>query len=133
MESEVRNLRQEVARSQDSLKATTRRCRELSRELEARDLAHERERLVRDQQLSRILRALLILEARLKQEQKSIRQLLCEKDNLIRNQQLEIARLRRFSKSHSNCKRDRCVVVDRPNSVESTYMDPTDFQVFLFL
>lgn len=107
MEIEVRTLRQELARTQDALKTATKRCRDLVRELDHRTAGHESERALRDQQLSRILRALLVLEARLKQEQKSIRQLLCEKDNVIRNQQLEIAMLRRYTKNYIKCERDR--------------------------
>ncbi|XP_076626980.1 uncharacterized protein LOC143344630 isoform X2 [Colletes latitarsis] len=107
METEVRTLKQELVRTQDALKAATKRCRDLVKELDNRTTGHESERTLRDQQLSRILRALLVLEARLKQEQKSIRQLLCEKDNVIRNQQLEIARLRRYTKNYIKCKREQ--------------------------
>lgn len=106
METEVRTLKQELARTQEALKVATKRCRDLVRELDHRVVGHESEKSLRDQQLSRILRALLVLEARLKQEQKSIRQLLCEKDNVIRNQQLEIAMLRRYTKNYIKCKRD---------------------------
>lgn len=106
METEVRTLKHELARTQEALKAATKRCRDLVRELDHRIAGHESEKTLRDQQLSRILRALLVLEARLKQEQKSIRQLLCEKDNVIRNQQLEIAMLRRYTKNYIKCKRD---------------------------
>ncbi|KAK9304938.1 hypothetical protein QLX08_003872 [Tetragonisca angustula] len=107
METEVRTLKQELVRTQEALKAATKRCRDLVKELDNRTASHESERSLRDQQLSRILRALLVLEARLKQEQKSIRQLLCEKDNVIRNQQLEIARLRRYTKNYIKCKREQ--------------------------
>ncbi|RLU18714.1 hypothetical protein DMN91_009071 [Ooceraea biroi] len=107
METEVRSLKQELIRSQDALKAATKRCRELVKELDYRVVGHESERILRDQQLSRILRALLVLEARLKQEQKSIRQMLFEKDNVIRNQQLEIAMLRRYTKNYIKSKRER--------------------------
>lgn len=107
METEVRTLKQELARTQDTLKAATRRCRELVKELDLRVVGHESERILRDQQLSRILRALLVLESRLKQEQKSIRQMLCEKDNVIRNQQLEIAMLRRYTKNYIKSNRQR--------------------------
>jgi len=107
METEVRTLKQELARTQDALKAATKKCRELVKELDHRIVSHESERILRDQQLSRILRALLVLEARLKQEQKSIRQMLCEKDNIIRNQQLEIAMLRRYTKNYIKSKRER--------------------------
>lgn len=107
METEVRTLKQELARTQDALKTATKKCRELVKELDHRIANHESEKILRDQQLSRILRALLFLEARLKQEQKSIRQMLCEKDNVIRNQQLEIALLRRYTKNYIKSKRDR--------------------------
>ncbi|XP_018339753.1 PREDICTED: uncharacterized protein LOC108747031 isoform X1 [Trachymyrmex septentrionalis] len=107
METEVRTLKQELARTQDALKTATKKCRELVKELDHRTADHESEKILRDQQLSRILRALLFLEARLKQEQKSIRQMLCEKDNVIRNQQLEIALLRRYTKNYIKSKRDR--------------------------
>ncbi|XP_029040654.2 uncharacterized protein LOC114874995 isoform X1 [Osmia bicornis bicornis] len=107
METEVRTLKQELVRTQEALRAATKRCRDLVKELDNRTASHESERTLRDQQLSRILRALLVLEARLKQEQKSIRQLLCEKDNVIRNQQLEIAKLRRYTKNYIKCKREQ--------------------------
>ncbi|XP_050577541.1 uncharacterized protein DDB_G0284459-like isoform X4 [Bombus affinis] len=107
METEVRTLKQELVRTQEALKAATKRCRDLVKELDNRTANHESERSLRDQQLSRILRALLVLEARLKQEQKSIRQLLCEKDNVIKNQQLEIAKLRRYTKNYIKCKREQ--------------------------
>jgi hypothetical protein len=131
METEVRGLRQEVARAQDSLRAATRRCRELVRELDGLSTDHERERLLRDQQLSRILRALLVLESRLKQEQKSIRQLLCEKDNVIRNQQLEIARLRRYTKSYikGRCAGPPEVAGDDGPTDDPPSLESSDFQV----
>lgn len=130
MESEVRSLRQEVARTQDSLRAATRRCRELVRELDGANAEHERERLLRDQQLSRILRALLVLESRLKQEQKSIRQLLCEKDNVIRNQQLEIARLRRYTKSYLKGQREQtCCQAEPKEPTDPPSLESSDFPV----
>ncbi|KAK0179575.1 hypothetical protein PV327_005315 [Microctonus hyperodae] len=107
METEVRSLKQELTRTREALKSATKRCRELVRELDSLNVCHESERTLRDQQLSRILRALLVLESRLRQEQKSIRQQLCEKDNVIRNQQLEIARLRRYTKNYIKNKREQ--------------------------
>lgn len=100
-------MKQELSRTRETLKLATKRCRDLVRELDSRTADHESERCLRDQQLSRILRALLVLESRLKQEQKSIRQILCEKDNVIRNQQLEIAKLRRYTKNYIKCKREQ--------------------------
>ncbi|XP_029164038.1 uncharacterized protein LOC114935367 isoform X2 [Nylanderia fulva] len=110
MEIEVRTLKQELARTQDALKAATKKCRDLVKELDHRTTGHESEKILRDQQLSRILRALLYLEGRLKQEQKSIRQMLCEKDTVIRNQQLEITMLRRYTKNYIKGKRDRTTI-----------------------
>lgn len=132
METEVRTLKQELARTQDSLKVATKRCRDLVRELDHRVAGHESERTLRDQQLTRILRALLVLESRLKQEQKSIRQLLCEKDNVIRNQQLEIAMLRRYTKNYIKCKRDRTLTdaeVNTNNNVDKSLQSFDNFQV----
>ncbi|XP_012532106.1 uncharacterized protein DDB_G0284459 isoform X3 [Monomorium pharaonis] len=126
METEVRTLKQELARTQDALKSATKRCRELLRELDQRTAGHESERILRDQQLSRILRALLFLEARLKQEQKSIRQMLCEKDTVIRNQQLEIAMLRRYTKNYIKTKRDRTTPV-ADVEVNANNVDKKDF------
>nr|XP_012224138.1 PREDICTED: uncharacterized protein DDB_G0284459-like isoform X1 [Linepithema humile] len=107
MEIEVRTLKQELARTQDALKSATKRCRELVKELDYRAAGHESELILQNQHLSRVLRALLHVEAGLRKEQKSIRQMLCEKDNVIRNQQLEIAMLRRYTKNYIKCKRDR--------------------------
>lgn len=130
METEVRTLKQELARTQDTLKAATKRCRELVKELDHRVVGHESERILRDQQLSRILRALLVLEARLKQEQKSIRQMLCEKDNIIRNQQLEIAMLRRYTKNYIKSKRERATTDAEINAnIDNTLQNLGNLQV----
>ncbi|KOC60467.1 hypothetical protein WH47_07825 [Habropoda laboriosa] len=131
METEVRTLKQELVRTQEALKVATKRCRDLVKELDNRTASHESEKSLRDQQLSRILRALLVLEARLKQEQKSIRQLLCEKDNVIRNQQLEIARLRRFTKNYIKCKRDQTLgkpsmKVDTTTNIENSELQTSN-------
>lgn len=128
METEVRTLKQELVRTQEALKAATKRCRDLVKELDNRTTSHESERSLRDQQLSRILRALLVLEARLKQEQKSIRQLLCEKDNVIRNQQLEIARLRRYTKNYIKCKREQTLGKSSMKVETATDIDNNDLQ-----
>ncbi|XP_072747310.1 uncharacterized protein [Anoplolepis gracilipes] len=119
METEVRTLKQELARTQDALKAATKKCRDLVKELDHRITGHESEKILRDQQLSRILRALLYLEARLKQEQKSIRQMLCEKDNVIKNQQLEITMLRRYTKNYIKSKRDRTTMATDARTVNA--------------
>lgn len=131
MEIEVRTLKQELARTQDALKAATKKCRDLVKELDHRITGHESEKILRDQQLSRILRALLYLEARLKQEQKSIRQMLCEKDNVIRNQQLEITMLRRYMKNYIKDKRDRTTIATDIGTVnvENNLQNLDDLQV----
>ncbi|KZC04563.1 PREDICTED: uncharacterized protein LOC107190329 isoform X2 [Dufourea novaeangliae] len=134
METEVRTLKQELVRTQEALKAATKRCRDLVKELDSRTVDHESERSLRDQQLSRILRALLVLEARLKQEQKSIRQLLCEKDNVIRNQQLEIARLRRYTKNYIKCKREQIlgnssIAVETTSKIDECHLQSSNVEV----
>ncbi|XP_006568450.1 uncharacterized protein LOC724886 isoform X5 [Apis mellifera] len=128
METEVRTLKQELVRTQEALKVATKKCRDLVKELDNRTTSHESERSLRDQQLSRILRALLVLEARLKQEQKSIRQLLCEKDNVIRNQQLEIARLRRYTKNYIKCKREQTLGKSSMKVETATDIENNDLQ-----
>ncbi|XP_076281529.1 uncharacterized protein LOC143209571 isoform X2 [Lasioglossum baleicum] len=136
METEVRTLKQELVRTQEALKAATKRCRDLVKELDNRTVGHESERSLRDQQLSRILRALLVLEARLKQEQKSIRQLLCEKDNVIRNQQLEIARLRRYTKNYIKCKREQTlgktsIKMETANAIDECHLQSSNVEADL--
>lgn len=134
METEVRILKQDLVHTQEALKAATKKCRDLVRELDNRNISQESEKNLRDQQLSRILRALLVLEARLKQEQKSIRQLLCEKDNVIRNQQLEIAKLRRYTKNYIKGKRDPSL--GHSISVEEspvTEKSSSGFQVIIYI
>lgn len=130
METEVRTLKQELARTQDVLRAATKKCRDLKKELDHSITGHESEKILRDQQLSRILRALLYLEARLRQEQKSIRQVLCEKDSIIRNQQLEITMLRRYTKNYIKGKRDQTTIADTVNvNVEKNLQNFGNLQV----
>uniref|UniRef100_A0A6V7IYR5 Lebercilin domain-containing protein n=1 Tax=Bracon brevicornis TaxID=1563983 RepID=A0A6V7IYR5_9HYME len=119
METEVRSLKLELTRTREDLKLATKRCRELVRELDTLATCHESEKNLRDQQLSKILRALLILESRLRQEQKSIRQQLCEKDNVIKNQQIEIAKLRRYTKNYIKNKRDSGLLNKSPSTPET--------------
>lgn len=117
METEVKSLKQELNRTQLDLKKATKRCRELVKELDTLTTCHQSERNLRDQQLSKILRALLVLESRLRQEQKSVRQQLSEKDNVIRTQQMEIARLRRQTKNYIKINKRE----------QSTSVDPADY------
>ena len=55
----------------------------------------ERERKFRDDQLSKILKALIYFEAKLRSEQKQIRQQLSEKDELISKQNCTIKSMKR--------------------------------------
>lgn len=106
MDTEAKILRHELEIAQENLKAATRKCRSLVYELENCTASYDAEKSLHDKQLSRILRALLVLEAQLKQEQKTIRRLLQEKDNIIQAQQLEIAKLSRATKKVYKTKRD---------------------------
>ncbi|KAG8034553.1 hypothetical protein G9C98_007629, partial [Cotesia typhae] len=126
METEVRSLKQELTSTRDALKSATKRCRELVRELDSLHVCHESERNLRDQQFSKILRALLILESRLRQEQKSIRQQLCEKDTVIRNQQIEIAQLRRYTKNYLKNKRELDSYINSEDVTISKTSEATD-------
>ncbi|BES92897.1 Hypothetical protein NTJ_05704 [Nesidiocoris tenuis] len=98
MEGELKMTRKELETTKQALKVQAARCRHLvtafTRKLAERDAELKACRQQREKQLSSLLRALLVLEARLRREQKSIKELLVEKDNLINNQKLEIERLR---------------------------------------
>lgn len=58
-------------------------------------LDYEFERKCREQQLANILRALLFVESKLRNEQIIIRKQLCEKDDVINRQMCTIQRLKR--------------------------------------
>jgi len=94
---ELAATKAELQATKKALKVQAARCRHLvvafSKKLEEKDAQAKACRDLRDKQLSSLLRALLVLEARLKKEQKSIRNMLAEKDNVINDQQLEIKRL----------------------------------------
>ena len=103
MECETRALRRELEETRTALRLQTVRCRQLvaayatklqEKEAEVRAVSE-----LRNEQLGRVLRALLVLEARLRREQRHIRQQLADKDDVIRTQQLEIARLRKVDES----------------------------------
>lgn len=97
MECEMRALRRELEETRTALRLQTVRCRQLvaafTSKLQEKEAEVRVGRELRDQQLGRVLRALLMLEARLRREQRHIRQQLADRDDVIRTQQQEIARL----------------------------------------
>lgn len=97
MECEVRALRRELEETRTALRLQTVRCRQLvaafTSKLQEKEAEVRAGRELRDQQLGRVLRALLMLEARLRREQRHIRQQLADREDVIRTQQQEIARL----------------------------------------
>ncbi|XP_074025766.1 uncharacterized protein isoform X2 [Leptinotarsa decemlineata] len=96
-ESEVKSIRGELEIVQKALKLQTRRCRQLvaeyTKRLQEKEQQYHTEKSLRDDQLAKVLRALLIFEARLRQEQKYISHQLNEKDYIIRKQTNDIKRL----------------------------------------
>jgi len=99
MECEIRALRRELEETRTALRLQTVRCRQLvaayATKLQEKEAEVRAGRELRNEQLGRVLRALLVLEARLLREQRHIRQQLADKDDVIHTQQLEIARLRK--------------------------------------
>lgn len=95
---EVAIIRCELEMAQRALKLQTRRCRQLvaefTRKLQAKELQLVSERQLKDEQLSRVLRSLLVFESRLKQEQTLLRHELKERDDLINTQKKEMKRLK---------------------------------------
>lgn len=96
-ETEIATVRGELEILRKALKLQTKRCRHLvteyTRKLQEKERQYQSEKMLREDQLARVLRALLIFEARLKQEQKFISYQLNEKDYIIRKQNGEIKRL----------------------------------------
>lgn len=96
--SEESIIRCELEMAERALKLQTRRCRQLvtefTRKLQAKEHQLVSERQLRDEQLSRVLRSLLVFESRLKQEQTLLRHELSERDDLISRQNKEITRLK---------------------------------------
>lgn len=95
----METLKRELEATKSALKLQTIRCRQLvaafTRKLQEKEAELRASKDLRDQQLSRLLRALLILESRLKKEQKLIREQLQDKDLIIARQEKEICSLRR--------------------------------------
>ncbi|XP_066994580.2 uncharacterized protein [Anabrus simplex] len=129
MEREVAALRQELDETRKALRTQTARCRKLVAAFTARLRQKEQEerqgRELRDQQLSTVLRALLVLEARLRKEQREIQRQLQERDAVIRSQTLEIARLRRAARSESPRKQHRNEPPAVPSSPSGDKLDDT--------
>ncbi|XP_015839862.1 putative leucine-rich repeat-containing protein DDB_G0290503 isoform X2 [Tribolium castaneum] len=96
-EAEIASIRSELEIVQKALKIQTKRCRQLvteyTRKLQQKDLQYQNEKALRDNQLAKVLRALIIFESRLKQEQKFISHQLKEKDYIIHKQSSEIKKL----------------------------------------
>lgn len=91
------SIRGELEIVQKALKLQTKRCRQLvaeyTRRLQEKEAQYRSEKTLRDDQLAKVLRALLIFEARLKQEQKFISHQLNEKDYIIKKQKNDIKKL----------------------------------------
>ncbi|GJQ72822.1 hypothetical protein Trydic_g1471 [Trypoxylus dichotomus] len=95
--AEIASVRGELEIVQRALKLQTKRCRQLvaeyTRRLQEKEQQYQCERNLRNDQLAKVLRALLIFEARLRQEQKYISHQLNEKDYIIKKQRNDISRL----------------------------------------
>ncbi|XP_076252869.1 uncharacterized protein LOC143191557 isoform X1 [Rhynchophorus ferrugineus] len=96
-ESDMKKLREELEDVQKALKFQTKRCSQLvseyTRKLQKKEQLYHNEKVLRDTQLAKVLKALLIFEARLKQEQKFISHQLSEKDYIIKTQSNDIKKL----------------------------------------
>lgn len=127
---EVAALREELEIAQTSLKYQTKRCRELveqyTKRLQEKEKQYQSEKLLRDNQLAKVLRALLIFEARLRQEQKLITHQLEEKDYVIRKQKSD---LHKFL-SNQYCKHCNQYYVTNLEAFDSSseYIDYFDYQ-----
>lgn len=129
-ENEVTALREELEIAQKSLKYQTKRCRELVEEytkrLQEKEKQYQSEKLLRDNQLAKVLRALLIFEARLRQEQKLITHQLEEKDYIIRKQKSDMHKIL----SNQYCKHCNQYYVTNLEALDSSseYVDYFDYQ-----
>ncbi|XP_030760346.1 uncharacterized protein LOC115885532 [Sitophilus oryzae] len=96
-EDDMKTVREELENVQKALTLQTKRCRQLvseyTRKLQKKEQLYQNEKMLRDTQLAKVLKALLIFEARLKQEQKFITHQLNEKDYIIKTQSNEIKKL----------------------------------------
>lgn len=100
MDEKLKELEEELQQTRSALRWQRTRCHHLvsaltikleQREAEVKSLSN-----LRDTQFNQILCALLNLEARLRREQRSIRAQLGSRDAIIREQQLEISRLKKL-------------------------------------
>jgi len=105
MSSELRKLRKELAVTKAALQAQSSRCRRivatLTKKLQEKEKDLRASHELRDRQLACVLRSLLLLEARLRKEQKQIRQQLAERDRIIEYQKKENYKLRKCG-NHDN-------------------------------
>lgn len=117
--AEMSSIRGELEIVQRALKQQTKRCRQLvaeyTRRLQEKEQQYQSEKLLRDNQLAKVLRALLIFEARLKQEQKYISHQLKEKDHIINKQRDHIHKL----SMNQHCKHCNQYFSNVPLGVES--------------
>ncbi|CAG9765007.1 unnamed protein product [Ceutorhynchus assimilis] len=95
--TDMKKLREQLEIVQKDLKHQTKRCRylvaEYTRKLQEKEKLYQNEKSLRDTQLAKVLKALLIFEARLRQEQKLISHQLNEKDYIINTQTNDIKKL----------------------------------------
>lgn len=107
-EAEIASIRSELETVQRALKHQTRRCRQLvteyTKRLQQKEQQYQSEKALRDDQLAKVLRALIIFEARLKQEQKFISHQLKEKNYIIKKQSNEIKKLLSSPPPNRYCK-----------------------------
>ncbi|RZF34925.1 hypothetical protein LSTR_LSTR011419 [Laodelphax striatellus] len=100
MDEKLKTIERELEQTRNALHWQTKRCNHLvsalTLKLEQRDADVLATQHQRETQLTQIMRALLVLEARLRREQRSIRAQLGSRDALIREQQLEIERLKKM-------------------------------------
>lgn len=106
MTNELKKLRRELETTKSALQAQAARCRQLvaafTRKLQEKEKELRKSNDLRDRQLACVLRSLLVLESRLRKEQKIIRQQLVEKDRVIAQQSSELAQLRPNSPDQSS-------------------------------
>ncbi|XP_066149947.1 uncharacterized protein [Euwallacea fornicatus] len=96
-QADMKKIRAELETVHRDLKLQTKRCRHLvaeyTRKLQEKEQLYQNEKALRDNQLAKVLKALLIFEARLKQEQKLLSHQLSEKDFVIKAQTNDIRKL----------------------------------------
>jgi len=130
MECEIRALRRELEETRTALRLQTVRCRQLvaayATKLQEKEAEVRAGRELRNEQLGRVLRALLVLEARLLREQRHIRQQLADKDDVIHTQQLEIARLRKVGWKECNISAEEIQQRLERESLEVSGHGPTE-------